>query len=189
MRKMIDAAFRTFHDTDESPVKDADDFQDYLVKNTFISCWHENDNESMVMWEIYARDAGALAVQTTVGRIRSYADPSKLRGHSLIVKGIDYKDANEIEGKIKYEECFFQKRSHFDFEKEVRISLDTYDPRTPKKNKSLGYWLPCKLNAMIENILVHPDCPSWFLEVLKSICSENKYNIDVPITKGKYGFK
>jgi len=185
MRKMIDAAYRNFSDTDKSPIENADDFQDYLVKNTFISCWHKNFDENMVMWEIYGRDNSSLAVQTTVGRIRSNIDTSKLNGWSLIMKDIDYKNADEVQGVIKYEECFFRKRRHYVYEREVRISLDKYNKDAPIKNTPYGYLLPCKLNLTIENILVHPDCEDWFLKVVESIC--NKYKICAPISRGKYG--
>jgi len=174
MRKRIKDAYRNFPDTDKSPVKDADDFQDYLVKNTFISCWHKNLDENMVMWEIYGRENSSLAVQTTVGRIRSNTDTSKLNGYSLIMKGIDYKNADEIQGVIKYEECFLRKRRHYVYEEEVRISLDTYNKCAPTKNTPYGYLLPCKLNLIIESILVHPDCSDWFLKVINSICSKYK---------------
>lgn len=70
MRKLMEKAYEGFGKDDPSPVKDADDFQDYLLKNTFISCWHENLDENMVMWEIYGRDNNTVAVQTTIGHMK-----------------------------------------------------------------------------------------------------------------------
>ena len=37
MRTWIEKAYESFSDDDPSPVKDADDFQDYLLKNTILS--------------------------------------------------------------------------------------------------------------------------------------------------------
>ena len=51
----MEKAYETFPADDPSPVKDAEDFQDYLLKNTFLSCWHKNIDENMAMWEIYGR--------------------------------------------------------------------------------------------------------------------------------------
>lgn len=186
MKRMIIDAYRSFPDTDESPVKDADDFQDYLVKNTFISCWHRNFDESMVMWEIYGGNNSSIALQTTVGKIHLNTDTSKLHGHSLIMKKIDYKNADEIQGEIKYEECFFRKRRHYSYENEVRISLDTYNRYLPTKDAPYGYSLPCKLDLIIEGILAHPDCSDWFLKVVNSICG--KYGVHVPVSRGRYGY-
>ncbi len=70
MRKATEKAYEAFPADDPSPVKDAADFQDYLVKNTFLSCWHKNLDENMIMWEIYGRNDEAVAVQTSVAALR-----------------------------------------------------------------------------------------------------------------------
>ena len=160
-------------------------FQDYLRKNTFLSCWHSNFDENMVMWEIYGRDNNAVSIQTTVEAIKNSIDPSNLYGHSLILKSVDYKRADEIPGELKYEECFFIKRPHFSFENEVRISLDTYSRYSPSKKTPFGHELPVNINDLIEKILIHPDSPDWFMDVIKSIIE--KYEIHSPVVRGSYG--
>jgi hypothetical protein len=187
MRKTIEKAYENFDDDDSSVVKDADDFQDYLRKNTFISCWHKNFDENMVMWEIYGRDTNALAIQTTVESMKDSLDSSKLFGHSLILKNVTYQPADKIVDVLPYEECFFIKRPHFSFEKEVRISLDTYSRINPTKNTPYGYHLPVLINGFIEKILIHPDSPDWFMEVIESITK--KYEIHTPVARGLYGTK
>lgn len=142
MKNIIEKAYTEFGDDDLSPVRDADDFQDYLVKNTFVSCWHENSSENMVMWEIYGRDNNAVAIQTTVKNIKNNINTSGLIGHSLNLKDINYKNADEVQGVLRYEDCFFIKRRHFSFEQEVRISLDTYLRHNPTKKTPYGHKLP-----------------------------------------------
>jgi predicted cupin superfamily sugar epimerase len=185
MRKLIEKAYKGFSNSDPSSVKDADDFQDYLVKNTFVSCWHKNSDENMVMWEIYGRDKNAVAIQTSVEKIKESIDVSNINGHSLILKSIIYKKSNEITGVLPYEDCFFIKRPHFSFEKEVRISLDTYTPSNPSKGTPYGYKLPVRINDLVDKILVHPDCSNWFLALVRSIV--DKYNIHAPVSRGTYG--
>ena len=187
MRKIIEKAYEGFDDSDPSPVKDADDFQDYLVKNTFISCWHKNFDENMVMWEIYGRDNNAVAIQSSVGNIKKNIDASSLDGYSLILKSVVYQKSDEITGELPYEECVFRKRPHFSFEEEVRISLDTYSRYSPSKNTPYGHKLPVHINSLIDKILVHPDCSDWFLDVINSITS--KYDIHAPVSRGAYGTK
>lgn len=187
MRQAIVKAYRNFDSGDDSPVKDADDFQDYLRKNTFISCWHKNFDENMVMWEIYGRESNALAIQSTVERMKDNLDSSKLRGHSLILKNVTYVCPEEITGLLPYEECFFVKRPHFSFEKEVRISLDTYSGANPSKRTPLGYHLPVFTDGLIEKILIHPDSQDWFADVVRSIAK--KYQIHAPVERGLYGNK
>lgn len=186
MRMTIEKAYEKFGN-DKSVVKDADDFQDYLRKNTFINCWHKNFDENMVMWEIYGRDTNAVAIQTTAERMRENIDPSNLSGHSLILSNVVYKLADEITGTFPYEECFFIKRPHFSFEEEVRISLDTYSRGNPTKNTPYGFYLSIFLNGFIEKILIHPDSPDWFMDVINSIST--KYAIHASVERGLYGTK
>jgi len=78
MRKATENAYKGFPADDPSPVKDAADFQDYLVKNTFMSCWQKNLDENMIMWEIYGRNDDAVVVQTSVASLRDNIDYSTL---------------------------------------------------------------------------------------------------------------
>lgn len=187
MRKAIEKAYEDFSDDDKSPVKDAEDFQEYLLKNTFISCWHKNFDENMVMWEIYGKNTNAITIQTTVKNMKNNIDSSSLTGHSLILKSVSYQKADEISGVIPYEDCFFRKRPHFAFEKEVRVSLDTYSRLNPSKKTAYGYKLPVQINRFIEKILVHPDSQDWFMDVVNSITK--KYGINAPVSRGVYGMK
>ena len=185
MRKFIEKAYEGLKAKDDSRVKDADDFQDYLLKNTFISCWHGNLDENMVMWEIYGKDCRAVAVQTTIREMKRSIDTSGTTGHSLLLKSVIYEKAEDVSGVIPYEECFFRKRPHFSFEKEVRISLDTYAPASPSKNGPYGHRLPVNIHELIACVLVHPDSPQWFVDVVNSLAT--KYGIHAPVERGACG--
>ncbi|SEM72712.1 hypothetical protein [Nitrosomonas marina] len=187
MQESINKAYQDFDDNDNSPVKDANDFQEYLIKNTFISCWHHNLQENMVMWEIYGKDKNAVAIQTTVDGIASNVNPSVLCGHSLIFKDVTYNNADEVSGVLKYEDCFFRKRRHFSFEQEVRISLDTYSRYKPAKRTPYGYKLPILLSGMIDKVVVHPDSLDWFFDVVTSVAK--KYCLRAPVERGVCGNK
>ncbi len=186
MRNYIEKAYEDYEDeNDDSPVKDASDFQDYLVKNTFISCWHHNLDENMVMWEIYGKELESVAIQTTVDDLDRSVDASVLSGHSLILKNVEYQNSDEIKEILHYEECFFRKRKHFSFEREVRISLDTYSGLNPTKDTPYGYTLPMQPNILINKVLLHPDSSKWFYDAVKSIMK--KYELHARIEKGIYG--
>ncbi len=86
-------------------VRDADDFQDYLRRNTFISCWHINNDENMAMWALYGNRSTGLAIQTTVGLLEENIKPMSInpatelerenhhrsRPHSFHFKKVMYK--------------------------------------------------------------------------------------------------
>jgi len=187
MRARIERAYESFSDDGPSPVKDAYDFQDYLLRNTFVSCWHKNVDENMVMWEIYGRDTNAVAVQTTVGRMRDSIKPSGLSGHSLLLKPVIYEKPESAQGVLRYEDCFFRKRPHFEFEEEVRISLDTYFPMNPTKDTPYGHNLPTLIDDLIESIYVHPDSSEWFVEVVNAITE--RYSVREKVKRGTFGNK
>ncbi len=192
MRRFIEKAYEKFGDKDDSPVRDADDFQDFLLKNTFISCWHKNFGENMVMWEIYGRDTNSVAIQTTVARVEDSLNLDSLnlelqglKGHSFLMKEVQYVHEDAIPGVLLYEECFFRKRPHFSHENEVRISLDTYDRFNPNKKTPFGIVANIDLGIFIENIFVHPDSQDWFLNSIDSLTK--KYEIHAPVSRGRYG--
>jgi hypothetical protein len=150
MRELLERAYETFDKDDESPIKNVDDFQDYVVKNTFVSCWHKNFEENFVMWELYGGNNNGVAIQTTLTRLRDSIDKYSVSGYSLLLKNVTYKNAKEISGELPYENCIFIKRPHFVFEEEFRISLDTYDPAHPSRKTEYGQELLIDLNGLIE---------------------------------------
>jgi hypothetical protein len=139
------------------------------------------------MWEIYGRDTEAVAIQTTVDRIRASVDSSGLCGHSLLLRPVTYKNSEEVKGVLRYEDCFFRKRPHFHFEEEVRIALDTYLPSSPTKNKPFGYRLSCKLNTLVESIYVHPDSDDWVIDAAKSVAK--CHSVHAQVLRGTSGNK
>jgi len=187
MREFIDKAYEGFDENDPSPVKDTNDFQDYLIKNTFISCWHKNLEENMVMWEIYGRNSNSVAIQTTVKRLSDCIDTTGIIGHSLLLKNVKYQNADAIRGVLLYEECFFRKRTHFAFEQEVRLSLDTYSRENPTKNNPFGINvpLPALKSIFIAKVLVHPDSQQWFVDAVESLMKA--YEVHAHVARGIYG--
>ena len=185
--EMKDIIQRAYEGMKDAPgiVTDANDFADFLKKNTFISCWHKNTEENMVMWAIYGKSCESVAIQTTAERFVSSFNPMTIPGNWLELKEVDYKNSGDISGVIPYEECFFIKRPHFHFENEVRLCLDTYNTQAPSKKHPTGYHLPININKLVDKVLVHPDCPEWFLEVVRSVNA--KYNIKLPVMRGVCG--
>ncbi|MDY6943790.1 MAG: hypothetical protein SVU69_12365 [Pseudomonadota bacterium] len=89
------------------------DFQEHLRKNMFLSCWHKNTEENMVMWELYGRDRNAtVAIQTTAKIIqesikKECPSPSAMTPfHGLIIKNVAYQEADEPLKVMRYEDFF-----------------------------------------------------------------------------------
>lgn len=184
MQARLEQVFETMKES-PSVVKDSADFRDCLLKNTFISCWHKNADENLVMWEVFGRSKDAVAIQTSVGMLKHSVNSSSLQGHSLLLKPVQYQRGDEVKGILSYEECFFRKRPHFRFEQEVRISLDTYNPAHPKRDTPRGHYLPVFLANLVEAIYIHPDCDSLFADVVNSVAT--RYGLRANVKRGVYG--
>jgi hypothetical protein len=112
-------------------------------------------------------------------------DSSKLSGYSLILDNVRYQRADEVQGVLRYEECFFLKRPHFAFEEEVRLNLDTYSRLRPTKKTERGYTLPVQLEILLDRVTVHPDSSDWFLDSVVSVTQ--KFGIQTEVKRGTHG--
>lgn len=187
MRVAIEKAYESFTVAEDSPIKDANDFQEYLCRNAYVSCWHKNVDENMVMWELYGRNSNSVAIQTTVGKLKSNISKIDSGGLEFHLKNVQYSRAKDVEGKLNYSAPFFIKRPHFSFEQEARILLSTYSANSPNKDTPPGIMVDLDVVEAIQKVLVHPDSHAWFAKVVKSI--SRKYGLKASVESGVYGNK
>ncbi|MNQ73589.1 hypothetical protein D3C85_883260 [compost metagenome] len=187
MRIAIEKAYESFEGKEDSLIKSADDFQEYLCRNAYVSCWHKNIDENMVMWELYGRDGNTVAIQTTVEKLKSNIPKIECGGLEFHLKNVQYSRAEDVKGKLNYSAPFFIKRPHFNFEQEARILLSTYSTISPRKDTPVGVAVKLNVVEAIDKILVHPDSQDWFVNVVKSISA--KYGLSAPVERGVYGNK
>jgi hypothetical protein len=186
MKDSLDKIYAKLGPCPRTDINSAEDFGRVLCRNAYISCWHRNANENMVMWQIYGKDTNLVAIQTNVKSLKESLNDSKLNGLSFLLKNINYQ--NHSESKLEnYTIPFFIKRPHFEFEKETRILLSTNLARTTSCETPLGHNCNIDTKTLIKEILVHPDSDEWFVNVIKEIAS--KYKIDAPVNRGLYGHK
>lgn len=187
MRAAIEKAYERFEKKQGSLINNADDFQDYLCRNAYVSCWHKNADENMVMWELYGHEENAVALQTTVKKLKLNISKIDSGGLEFHLKNVEYSQAEDVKGKLNYSAPFFIKRPHFEFEKEARLFISTYSSINPKKDTPLGVELKLNFVDAIDKVLVHPDSQEWFVNVVKSIST--KYGLSAPVERGTCGNK
>jgi len=126
-----------------------------------ISCWHKNEFESEAMWKIYSASGHGIAIESTVGQLReSIAD-----NESLVADDVRYLDfENDPIDKGHQHYGLFLKRKSFEHERELRATLLL---KTPGK----GMLASCDLDTLITKIHVSPFAPSYFKEVVDTVCS------------------
>ncbi len=192
MRQILDTIYQEFETKDEtkdSPIKDASDFQQYLIKNAYIDCWHQNLTENMVMWEIYGQTENSIAIKTTVKELIDSLKREDIKKHKykFAFEPVTYKKPEDVQGKLTYETPFLIKRPHFSFEKEVRLFLSTYSFLNPNINTPIGHEISIDLSTIIKEIYIHPDADEWFLEAVQALVDQ--FKLSVIVKRGLCGNK
>jgi len=186
MQEELEAIYIKFGEDKKSKIKNAHDFKKFLCNNAFISCWHKNSEENMIMWEVYGQDTNLVAVQTTVESLKESIQDANMKGIDFLLKEVNYSDHSQV-NKKHYTAPFFVKRPHFGYENEARILLSTYSAYSPNDDTPPGHLCPVDINKLIDKVLVHPDSEQWYKDIITSI--SEKYNVKAPIEHGLYGNK
>lgn len=190
MKAELDKIYRSLNSGIKATdgINSSEEFQSYLSNNTYINCWHKNNSESMIMWEMYGQTENSVAIKTTVKKLKESFNLHRVMKFALEVALDDvlYAKHDSIPSEKNYRQPFFIKRPHFSFENEVRLYIRAKDKKS-RSDAPLGYAIPVDLSVLIEKIYVHPDSEDWFLESIQDLAK--KYNITAEVTKGLCGNK
>jgi hypothetical protein len=92
---------------------------------TFLNCWHESNNESMAMWDLYGKESASVAVKSTIGRLKQSLGNEQRAIHITRVKYFDWTTGaswpNNVLGMA------VRKAEGFKHESEVRLVTWAYD--------------------------------------------------------------
>ena len=163
------------------------EFKDKLRERIYINCWCNRKADSIAMWQLYGQSDNAIAVTTTVSRIRNAVLDSKypLKTYIRKVKYIDHLDNPEIEIK-PYSNIFSYKQNAYDYEKEVRVVLDLYHESFDNKKMPESISMSIELEVFLTGVVISPFAPDWFSVLVKSIM--RKYKLEVPVMPSKLSF-
>jgi hypothetical protein len=159
---------------------------------TYVSCWHENESESDAMWRIYGGLTGAVAVQSTFGRLCATVE----RASEPLRSGMPPDNPRILCGRVKYLDFinwkppqlwtarYFQKRRPFEMDHEVRAVLKYLpfvasetgnyhfdDARYVVDTSQLreGLSLKIGLRELIAKIHVSPFAPNWIVNPIVDV--------------------
>ena len=140
-----------------------------------VNCWHLNEVESVAMWKLYTRGNDGVAIQTTVGRLKTCLSREV---RDVFITPVNYLDheAQHTEESVSFDALIplVTKRRSFGHESEVRVILDRrYDDdrsaETELLSSFVGEIIAVDLPTLIENIVVAPDYPGWAIESLHDL--------------------
>lgn len=166
-------------------IKLLSEFYKQFVKHTFVSCWHLSKYQSAAMWKLYLQSNEGIAIRSTFGKLKESL--KKYKDHDVYIGKVNYirytKDLIP-EGSLF---LYFHKRMSFEHEKELRAVIQAFsydkegDIDWSKSPHGSGLNVSVNLNILIERIVLAPFCPSWQMEVVKSVL--NKYDLKKPVSR------
>lgn len=136
-----------------------------LHSTVHVSCWHAGEHESAAMWAAYGSRGPAVAVRTTVERLRGALAEDGAPVFIGWVRYVDY-ETEPIE-RGNFLDRFLTKRLSFEHEREVRAVV--WRPHDHKEGPQLpGVPVRVTVNELIDSVHVNPLAPSWQLEAIES---------------------
>ncbi|WP_444984597.1 hypothetical protein [Halomonas mongoliensis] len=164
------------------------DFKDKLRRGVYVNCWHKSRNDSMAMWKLYGQSNCAVAVTTTVGKLKKALDSEKLNAF-LSIKKVDYvKHWRDPSLKIKpYSNVFAYKVVAYEYEKEVRVIADKFDDNFDNAEPSSGLLVKTPINEVLRSIVISPEAPQWYVQLIEDTVT--KYGIRIPVRRSKLAFE
>ncbi len=142
------------------------------ARKLLVNCWHENDDESEAMWKLYGGDSG-IAIKTTFERL-SKSLRCETDIHIGNINYVDYKTTIISEANLFT--SALNKRKSFEHEREVRVVAHELD-----HDYEVGNYFEVDLNRLIHQVVVAPQSPEWFVNLVKSVTA--RYGLDVLVSK------
>jgi hypothetical protein len=149
-----------------------------------VNCWHKNDVESVAMWSLYTSGADGVAIQTTVGSLKSCLAEEP---RNLFIAEVEYRDHEGIHPVESSDPLvpLTTKRRSFQHESEVRVILD----RGLAVDHHIASWisgtlfkgeaLVVRAATLVERIVVSPTYPAWAIDALRSQIKQRRILVEV----------
>lgn len=161
-------------------------------KSYFAQSWSLNGN-SDAMWRIYSKNSEGLLIKSTVKKFKSIQNVDlalfgRVAYFDNLRKSLVKISTDEPNGpKINTLKWALLKRRAFEHEKEVRfITLDKHlNFYSEPESKSIELSLDPK--NFLEDIIIDPRAPSWYVNTVKKYCKKSKLGI-IPRKSKLYEF-
>ena len=172
---------------DEIPphaLRDMSNFVRESRRFTLVSCWHWSDHESAAMWRLYSRESDGVAIKTSFG---SLAQSFEKATEDIFIGQVGYIDYDTT--FIREDNTmapFLYKRKSFEHEREVRALTQKIPSRDGQTDLThdvydFGAYYEVDLSCLIEEVVVAPYAPRWFLELVRSVAK--KYDLQASVHK------
>jgi hypothetical protein len=168
-------------------------------RDYYINCWHESDSESVAMWKVYGSPGAGVAIISSCSRLESALQANE---QNLFLGRVIYRDISAIEvGASNYFEHILSKLSNYSYEREMRLVYWSHGKSHAPLIKSRwndvarrfedvgddlrpiqpGVSFNCKIDLMIEKVIISPYAPSWYVSTIEGV--RNRLGYTFPVHK------
>jgi len=153
-------------------------FEKFLLENeklgllpfshqNFINCWHENEYESVAMWNLYTTSLEyGVAIKTTYEKLCTSLENVA----DIQIGKVIYHDLN-IEKPNNEDDVFWYKLNPYKHEQEVRAIIEDLNPDLEENGKLI----PVNLNLLIHKVYLSPSSELWFKKMVRKVM--HKYEL------------
>lgn len=143
----------------------------YIRQRIFANCWHMNDGESDSQWKIYGDDF-AVAIVTNFEKLKKaiHSDTHEICGSEVVY----YDPSKENTSTKSVLQCAIYKRLCFEHEKEFRLLIMNME-----EHDEPGILVSINIEELIEQVVVSPRAPNWFVTVVKTFMNQNGIKVDI----------
>jgi hypothetical protein len=159
---------------------DNEDLNNYLERNlrkeTLISSWTYNENESFAMWKMYAKDKMGIAIKTDLESLKNSFNKTE---RIIYIGEVNYFNKESFHyptHNLYYP--FLVKLEYYSSEKELRCI--TSCEHNEKKESKL---VEIDLNELIKVIYISPNSKPEFKKMLNLLKVEYKLNFEIKLSE------
>ncbi|WP_284031794.1 hypothetical protein [Halobaculum lipolyticum] len=136
-----------------------------IRQRAFLNCWHQNNSESITMWNSYVQSGDGVLIKSTYDKLKSaldvYGDYTFYMGEvgylPWLKSGTD-EELSDAERTNAFSNLV-NKQEEYASESEFRV-VANLGP-TELEDSQTGFFMPTDLNEMIDEVRISPDAPPW----------------------------
>ncbi|MGA2325479.1 MAG: DUF2971 domain-containing protein [Bryobacteraceae bacterium] len=150
-----------------------------LRSSQFVNCWHASKGQSAAMWRLYSPTGYAIAIGSSVGRLKKALAGTP---DQVMIGRVTYVDSNRFSGREPrnlFDPSLIKDRS-FSHEHEVRLLLwvllrpgaangDWNTLTSRLADLPPGMRVPVDISMLIKDVLVDPHAEAWVTELIAKL--------------------
>jgi hypothetical protein len=146
-------------------------------KRVFVNCWHNNNTESVSMWDKYTKENKGVAIKSSLNRIRNAILDTETEFLVYPVNYINFEKDHTSDTNSFF--TFFHKEISYKKEREVRFAfIQNFERIDSPDFDSLpleeGIFIPVNNDLLIENIFLGPNTNDEDKNKIYQLLDENK---------------